>query len=155
MSRATIDVIGKFHEDDRAQRLIDIFPFWPNDQLNLSYINSTEHVVAWHAHEKQADYWICIKGSLKVGIAEPRVDVDLKVPRTDDYDFANNYDTRFEYLSDKNFGVLRIPPGVYHGYRALEPNSILLYFLTRKYDPDDEFRALIGTFGEDWDVANK
>jgi hypothetical protein len=36
-----------FHEDDRAQRLFDIFPK-VNGQINVSYVNSTEHIVAWH-----------------------------------------------------------------------------------------------------------
>ena len=57
-----------YHENDRAQRLLDVFPL-KEGQINISYINSTEHIVAWHKHEKQTDYWICIKGSLKVGWA--------------------------------------------------------------------------------------
>ena len=35
----------KFNEDDRAQRLIDVFPD-VNGQINISYVNSTNHVVA-------------------------------------------------------------------------------------------------------------
>ena len=62
---------------------------------------------------------------------------------------------KFEYLSEKNPKVLEIKPGTYHGYRALEPDSILLYFLTEKYNPDDEIRALVGDFGEDWGTENK
>ena len=46
-------------------------------------------------------------------------------------------------------------PGVYHGYKALEPGSILLYFLTEKYNPKDEYRAKIGEFKEKWEVENK
>ena len=30
----------KYHEDDRAQRLLDVFPI-ENGQVNISYINST------------------------------------------------------------------------------------------------------------------
>lgn len=124
-----------YHEDDRAQRLLDVFHTL-DGQVNVSYINSTEHIVAWHKHEKQTDYWICLKGSIKVGLA---------------YDGI----VKFEYLSDKNPRVLEIPPGVYHGYKALEPGSILLYYVTRKYDPDDEIRAEVGSFGESWETINK
>jgi len=46
-------------------------------------------------------------------------------------------------------------PGVYHGYKALEPGSILLYYLTEKYNPNDEFRVPVGHFGEEWGRANK
>ena len=65
-----------YHEDDRAQRLLDVFPI-EKGQVNISYINSTEHIVAWHKHEKQTDYWICLKGSLKVGWQPKKMDVHL------------------------------------------------------------------------------
>ena len=125
-----------YHEDDRAQRLLDVFP--PKEgQVNISFINSTKHIVAWHKHEKQTDYWVCLKGSLKVGLS------------TGEGSYC------FEYLSDKNPRVLEIIPGVYHGYKALEAGTILAYYVTKKYDPDDEHRAEIGSFGEDWGIENK
>jgi len=126
----------KFHEDDRAQRLLDVFPSI-DGQINISYVNSTNHVVAWHKHEVQTDYWICLKGSFKIGLADEAGLI------------------RWEYLSDKNPRVLEIPPGIYHGYKALEPNSILMYYLTHKYNPSDEFRAEVGQFGENWNMENK
>lgn len=125
-----------FHEDDRAQRLLDVFKNI-NGQINISYVNSTEHIVAWHKHYIQTDYWICLKGSFKVGLA---------------YDDGT---VKWEYLSDKNPRVLEITPGIYHGYKALEPNSILLYYLTEKYNPNDEIRASVGVFNENWNTINK
>lgn len=126
----------QFNEDDRAQRLLNIFNI-NRGQINISYVNSTEHVVAWHKHNIQIDYWVCLKGSFKVGLATDENGVE------------------FEYLSDKNFRVLKILPGIYHGYRALDPGSILLYYLTEKYNPEDEFRVKIGYFGENWNIENK
>ena len=126
-----------YHEDDRAQRYLDVFENLGTGQINLSYINSTEHVVAWHKHNIQTDYWVCIKGSFKIGLAT--------------YEEGAN----FEYLSDRNPRVLKIPPGIYHGYKALEPDSILMYYLTEKYNPQDEFRAKVGDFGENWKTENK
>lgn len=134
-----------FHEDDRAQRLLDVFPDIKG-QINVSYVQSTEHVVAWHRHMIQTDYWICLKGSFKVGLAEP-VGVDgtgKEIIRV-----------RWEYLSDKNPRVLKIPPLIYHGYKALEQGSILLYHLTEKYDPSDEHRAAVGEFRENWNTENR
>lgn len=131
----------QFNEDDRAQRLLDIFPD-VNGQINVSHVNSTEHVVAWHYHEVQVDHWACLKGSFKVGLAE----MDVK---------TREYKVRWEYLSDKNPRTITIPPFTYHGYKALQPGSILLYYLTEKYDPNDEFRAAVGAFGEDWNTENK
>lgn len=144
-----------FNEDDRAQRLLDIFPEM-SGQVNLSYINSTNHVVAWHKHEIQTDYWTCVKGSIKVGLAIPLDEELIKENR--DTKMIDNCDSHFVewyYLSDKNLKSLKIPPGVYHGYKALEPGSILLYGLTHKYNPNDEYRAEVGSFGENWNIINK
>lgn len=125
-----------YNEDDRAQRLLDVFDFL-DGQVNVSYVNNTSHIVAWHKHNLQTDYWVCIKGSFKVGLATTRDGC------------------KFEYLSDKNPRVLEITPGIYHGYKALEPGSILLYYVTRKYDVEDEIRRPIGHFGEQWETENK
>ena len=46
-------------------------------------------------------------------------------------------------------------PGIYHGYKALEPGSILMYYLTEKYNPKDEFRKPVGFFKEEWVTENK
>ncbi len=129
-----------FHEDDRAQRLFDIFPE-VNGQINISHVNSTDHVVAWHKHKIQTDYWFCVKGSFKVGLAEPQDD--------------GTYRVRWEYLSDKNSRIIEIPPGVYHGYKALQNESIILYYLDQKYSSDDEWKVLPGHFGENWNTVSK
>mgnify|MGYP003113118289 FL=1 len=129
-----------FHEDDRAQRLFDIFPE-VNGQINISHVNSTDHVVAWHKHKIQTDYWFCVKGSFKVGLAEPQDD--------------GTYRVRWEYLSDKNPRIIEIPPGVYHGYKALQGESIILYYLDQKYSSDDEWKVLPGHFGENWNTVSK
>lgn len=126
----------QFHEDDRAQRLFDLFPI--DGQINVSYVNSTEHVVAWHRHNIQTDYWCCLKGSFKVGLYDPIHQI-----------------LRWVYISDKNFQVIQINPPWWHGYKALEPGSILLYYLTHKYDPDDEQKCPPGTFNEKWETESK
>jgi dTDP-4-dehydrorhamnose 3,5-epimerase-like enzyme len=138
-----------YNEDDRAQRLLDVFDIL-SGQINVSYINSTEHIVAWHKHNIQTDYWTILKGSVKVGMATP-----YNCGCGCASDPHHSHTVTFEYLSDKNPRVLKIEPGVYHGYRALEPNTILVYYLTEKYNPDDEFRQCPGYFGEDWATENK
>ncbi len=128
----------KFHEDDRGQRFQDVYgDNMPGSQINVTFINSTKHIVAWHKHNIQTDYWTVLKGSMKVGLA------------------TKEDGCEFEYLSDKNPRVLEIKPGVYHGYKALEPGTILCYYLTEKYNPDDEIRAAVGDFNEDWSTPNK
>ena len=34
-------------------------------------------------------------------------------------------------------------------------DCILCYYLTHKYNPDDEIRAKVGDFGEEWGTENK
>ncbi|HCI70942.1 MAG TPA: hypothetical protein DHV30_10230 [Balneola sp.] len=126
----------RFHEDDRAQRFCDIFPE-AGGQTMVSRIRTPGHVVAWHRHKIQHDYWCCLQGSFKVGLAK------------------ENGDFEFVYLSDKQPRTIHIPPGIYHGYMALEPNSILLYYMDQAYDPSDEYRAEVGYFGDDWGIPNK
>ena len=137
--------LTQYHEDDRAQRLLNVFDL-PVGQINVSYVNSTEHVVAWHAHKIQTDYWACLKGSFKVGLAYPIYNDDGNLV---------GHDVKWEYLSEKYPKTIKIHPGVSHGYKALEPNSIMLYYLTEKYDTNDEFRTPVGGFGEIWETKNK
>jgi len=125
-----------FNEDDRAQRYFLEFEKMKG-QINISKVNSTSHVVAWHKHEKQTDFWFCVKGSFKVGLRYPGEEV------------------KFEYLSDKNPKILEIPPGVWHGYKALQPESIMLYYLNQKYDTSDEWKVKPGHFGESWKIEDK
>ena len=134
-SEASFSKVG-FHEDDRAQRLFDVCEKLPG-QINISYVNSTQHIVAWHKHDIQTDYWCCIKGSFKVGLA------------------THKEGAEFVYLSDKMPQTLEIPPGIYHGYKALENNSIMMYYLSEKHNPNDEIKVRPGHFGENWNTENK
>ena len=149
----------KYHEDDRAQRLHDVYKVGMIDgQINISFINSTEHCVGWHYHKKQTEYWFVVKGSLKVGLVKSDAQMGNKnIDRMSDENMRRSL-VEFEYLSDKNLQVLEIPPNVYHGYKALVPGTILMYYITEKYEKvskyDDE-RVPIGYFGEDWDTPNK
>lgn len=128
-----------FNEDDRAQRLFLEFSELQG-QINISHVNSTNHIVAWHRHKKQTDYWFCVKGSFKIGLAE-EIDGETHV--------------KWEYLSDKIPRILRIKPGIWHGYKALQPESIMLYYLTEKYDTSDEWKVVPGHFGEKWAIEDK
>ena len=130
----------QYHEDDRGQRLLNIFPK-VNGQINITHVNSTSHIVAWNRHKIQTDYWYCPKGSFKVGLGIPNED--------------GSVDVEWKYLSDKDQKILKIEPGIWHGYMALQPESIMLYYLTEKYDPQDEWKKPPGSFGEDWRIPNK
>lgn len=130
----------QYHEDDRGQRCLNVFPDIEG-QINVTHVNSTSHVVAWHRHQQQTDYWFCPKGSFKVGLGIPQEDGSVKV--------------EWEYLSDKDQRVLKIEPGIWHGYKALQPESIMMYYVTHKYNPNDEWREAPGAFGENWETVSK
>ncbi|MCI0533352.1 hypothetical protein L0Y49_03995, partial [bacterium] len=55
-------------------------------------------------------------------------------------------------LSEHSRKTLAIPPGVWHGYRSLEP-SILLFYIDRKFSGGDEFRR--PTDPSEWEIPIK
>ena len=113
-----------------------------------------------HGHlKKQTEYWFVVKGALKVGLVRSDAQVGEKKDKDASVDkVMQEAAVQFEYLSDKNLQVLEITPYVYHGYRALIPGTILMYYINEKYEKvskyDDE-RVPIGYFGEDWGTPNK
>jgi len=101
-------------------------------QINLS--QSHPNIVrAWHRHSRgQIDYFICIKGSIKVCAYDDRKD-------------SSTYRELDEIiLSEECLKVARIPGILWHGYKAIsiKPTKTL-YCVTKLYDynnPDEERR---------------
>ena len=111
-------------------------------------MNYPEVVRAWHWHQKQDDYFVVIKGMVKVGL----------------YDAREGSPTGGEvnefYLGENNNIVLKIPPGVMHGYKTVGPEpSFLVNFPTEVYDRDqpDEYRLPWNTeqIPYNWDIQFK
>jgi len=121
----------EYIEDDKAQRLVDVFP-GVGGQVNVAYHHDTNVITAWHKHEFQTDRIICLKGSFKVGLV------------FDDERLV------WLYASDKNQQVITASAGVWHGWRAVEPGSIMLYHMSTFYDPDDIQKAPPDSFGAVW-----
>ncbi len=103
---------------------------------------------AWHWHKKQDDFFVVMKGMIKVGL----------------YDMREGSPTRGEvgefYLGENNNIMLKIPVGVVHGYRTVgtEP-SLLINFPSEVYNPraPDEYRLPWNTeqIPFDWDIQFK
>jgi dTDP-4-dehydrorhamnose 3,5-epimerase len=87
---------------------------------------------AWHYHKKQNDFFAVVKGMAKVVLYDARQDSSSKGE-------VNEF-----FIGDNNPILLRIPIGVYHGYKTtgVEP-SLLLNFPTELYDRQapDEYRV--------------
>ncbi|MCW2960519.1 MAG: rfbC [Thermoleophilia bacterium] len=84
-----------------------------------------------HFHRKQADYWLCLKGTLLVCLFDARQSSPT---------FGL---TQGVVLDDSTNAGIYIPPGVAHGFGALE-DSTLTYLVDNYYDGADEF-------GVSWD----
>jgi len=86
-------------------------------------------VKAWHVHNVQVDWWYIGTGVLKVGLHDTRVD-------------SPSYGETMVLIMGENHPsrILRIPPGVAHGCKALSGPVNLFYVTSRVYDPADEIR---------------
>ena len=89
-------------------------------------VNYPGVIRAWHYHKKQDDFFAVVKGMAKVVL----------------YDAREGSPTRGEvnefFPGEQNMILLKVPIGVYHGYKTIgvEP-SILLNLPTQPYDPSD------------------
>jgi dTDP-4-dehydrorhamnose 3,5-epimerase len=129
--------VARRYDDDRGRRHADVFGTVTGD-INITYAYPGV-LTAWHAHRRQYDEWFVIKGALKIGLALPNGD--------------GTYRWRFVSLSEYDGKVLRIPPGVLHGWRNYtNAEAILLYHISEKYNPEDpdELRYTVEEVGADW-----
>ncbi len=128
--------------DDRGWSLMNQLQgvLAPSGQVNFS-VQHPGVIKAWHRHQKQTDFWICLLGHIKVGVY------------ADAADFA-----WMAVLGEKAPAVLVIPPPLWHGAATVgaEPAG-LLYYVTEQYDPaspDEERRAYDSVPGFPWGVRH-
>lgn len=84
---------------------------------------------AWHIHPTQVDWWYVPIGALKVALYDKRPD-------------SPTYGELQELFLGENFGakVLKIPPGVAHGCKAIGGTTHLFYVTSGVYNPAEEGR---------------
>lgn len=87
-------------------------------------------VKAWHLHRKQADHVACVHGMIKLALYDPRADSPT-------YEKVDQF-----YLGIHNPLLVRIPPGVYHGWMCVSrEEAVIINVPTEPYDydnPDEE-----------------
>ncbi|MDO8671482.1 MAG: dTDP-4-dehydrorhamnose 3,5-epimerase family protein [Dehalococcoidia bacterium] len=104
-------------------------------------------VRAWHYHKLQNDFFIVVKGMVKVALYDAREDS------------PTHRAIQEVFMGERNNVLLRIPVGVLHGYKTTgsEP-SLLLNFPTKTYDSThpDEYRLPWNTveIPYDWSLKN-
>ncbi len=96
---------------------------------------------AWHIHQRQVDWWYVIGGPLKVVLHDLRPQSPT-YRQTMELFMGDNHPPR----------VLKIPPGVAHGCKAIGHTAHLFYVTSNTYDPSDEGRLPHDdpTIGYDW-----
>ncbi len=84
---------------------------------------------AWHVHSRQTDWWYVACGTVKAALYDTRPD-------------SPTYGQLQEFLLGDGHPpvVLKIPPGVAHGYRVLQGPAHIFYITSHEYDGTDEGR---------------
>ena len=84
---------------------------------------------AWHIHKKQTDWMYVVTGGIKLVLYDTRKDSMTTGNMT-------------EILVGEKYGrkVVKIPPGVAHGYKIINGPMHIVYVTDREYDPEDELR---------------
>lgn len=116
------DSRGAFVETFRKEWFPDMD--WSQVQGNRS--DSQRGVLrGLHYHLRQTDYWVLMKGRVRVGLYDLR-------PGSPTHGRGH----AFDLTEDEPVGVL-IPPGIAHGYLAQE-DAVLNYLVDVYYDNTDE-----------------
>ena len=108
------------HSDNRRSGSSDIIP-----GVEGSF-NYTEHPAGvipeeLHMHKRQTDYFAVVQGKVMFRLVG-----------------EDGREEKF-IMTDEDNKTLIIPPGIWHGYMALDP-SVMVFYLSHKYDSNDEFR---------------
>ncbi len=99
----------------------------------------------FHKHNKLWDYFFIAEGSAKFAF----------------YDDRKNSPTYQKMetiiLTQRNPSLIIVPPGVFHGWMALEDNTLLISTASEVYNrgKPDEIRVPYNSFGYDWSVQFK
>ena len=111
------------------------FGQWSHSMMNAGVAK------AWHIHKIQIDWWYVACGLLKVALYDKRPE-------------SKTYRTTMEILLGDHHParVLRVPPGVAHGCKALNGPVHLFYVTSHVYNPADEGRIPFddAEIGYDW-----
>ncbi len=104
------------------------------DRFGQVYFTTTYPgvVKAWHYHKKQTDHFYVVRGIVKIALYDERKD-------------SPTYGTVNElYLGEHCPGLLRIPPGVLHGWMCVGQSEAYIVNVVSEmynYSEPDEFRT--------------
>ncbi|MFG0257229.1 MAG: spore coat protein [Phycisphaerales bacterium JB043] len=140
--REPVFVPAAYFADDRGHSLMNQFlgVLAPEGQINYS----TQYpgvIKAWHRHQEQTDFWMCLRGHIKVGVHDESKGISWVC-----------------VIGEKSPGTMIIPPPLWHGAATVggEPAG-LLYYVTRRFNPeapDEDRRAHDSIDGFPWSVQH-
>jgi len=142
------------HEDDRGY-LFEIIhktdPFMT--QFGQVYVvgDRIEKIVrAFHKHQELHDWFCIVKGAAKFVLVDDRAD-------------SPTYrKSQILVGSDRSPSLIVVPPGIYHGWMSLQPDTIMISTASHVYNrekpdevrvPPDSFNDLIGE--DPWVIKGK
>ncbi len=142
------------HEDDRGY-LFEIVhgsdPFV--SQFGQVYVvgDRIEKIVrAFHKHDELHDWFCIVKGAAKFVLVDDRPDS----PTHEKFDILVG--------SDRSPSLIVVPPGIYHGWMSLQPDTIMVSTASHEYNrekpdeariPPESFNELIGE--DPWSIKGK
>ena len=110
----------EFYNDDRASRFFDLYDEL-DGQVTASLIEPKQFS-GWHMHELQYDKFTVVMGKIKVVVIKQSGEIN-------------------EYILDaKQPETLHILPTEIHCYKNFSEKSLLIYYLSKKHNEDDEYR---------------
>jgi dTDP-4-dehydrorhamnose 3,5-epimerase len=86
-------------------------------------------IKAWHFHKIQTDYFYVASGVARIGLCDLRPDSST-FKQTMDF-VMGDFQTAM---------VVKIPPGVAHGVKAIQGPVNLMYMMSHTYNPSDEIK---------------
>jgi dTDP-4-dehydrorhamnose 3,5-epimerase len=121
------------HPDERGffRELIRVSdPFFEEGFAQLSHSLMHPGVTkAWHLHKTQVDWWYVPLGVLKVALYDTRPESPTKGAIQELF-----------MGGDHGYTVLKIPPGVAHGCKAIGGSAHLIYVTSMVYNKEEELR---------------
>jgi dTDP-4-dehydrorhamnose 3,5-epimerase len=138
-----IFVPATVYADDRGWSIMNQLKGVLSSQGQINFSVMYPGVIkAWHRHRLQSDFWLCIKGHLKVGLHR----------QEDGHTWSAT-------VGEMRPGVLIIPPPLWHGATVLGPDTAaLFYYVSRAYDPaspDEERRSYDSVPDFDWRTSHR
>jgi dTDP-4-dehydrorhamnose 3,5-epimerase len=124
----------RFIPDERGYLMEMLRSDWEEyDKFGQVYITAVYPgvVKGWHYHKIQTDHFICVHGMAKVVLYDGR-------EGSPTHGEVNEF-----FMGDQNPMLLKIPPGVMHGFKGISQEMALIVNVPTElynYDQPDEYR---------------